>query len=108
MESKYENHSQLDHCIVSLMVFSTGHHSVSSLSGHGAAEVIGQAAVCERNIRAFFQEDNLRLLVQAPQPCGTRRSPGNSAYDNDFLLVLFMVYLQSLWHYGNKKRGPVL
>ena len=49
--------------------------------GDDFAEIIGQAAVGERDIAAALEDDDFRLLVHPPQPRRTR-SPARHAADD--------------------------
>ena len=53
-----------------------------------AADIIGQAAVCERNVIAFFEEDDFGILVGAASLGGCRSTGSNAAnYKNSHYVL---------------------
>ena len=74
------------------------------LVGNDAADIIGQTAVCKRNLRTALQENDLCRFVEPPQPCRSRRAAGNAA-DDDTLHFGWPPVLLDLNGYDNNYNG---
>ena len=51
--------------------------------GDHAADVVGQAAVGERDVAAALEDEDFGVFVHAAQPRGARRAAGHAADDQN-------------------------